>query len=65
MRRRTPSYGVVSTLKRRQVSTGEEVAFGYGGINSNLPTKLVKQKSNPKTYWSVLKGFLNNKKYHV
>ena len=25
-------------------------------------TKLVKQKSNPKTYWSVLKMFLNNKK---
>ena len=29
---------------------------------SNLSTKLVKQKSNPKTYWSVLKRFLNNKK---
>ena len=29
---------------------------------SNLPTKLAKQKSNPKTYWSVLKRFLNNKK---
>ena len=29
---------------------------------SNLSTKLAKQKSNPKTYWSVLKRFLNNKK---
>ena len=29
---------------------------------SNLSSKLVKQKSNPKTYWSVLKRFLNNKK---
>ena len=29
---------------------------------SNLSTKLVKQKSNPKTYWPVLKRFLNNKK---
>ena len=29
---------------------------------SNLSTKLVKQKSNLKTYWSVLKRFLNNKK---
>ena len=30
---------------------------------SNLSTKLVvKQKSNPKIYWSVLKRFLNNKK---
>ena len=29
---------------------------------SNLSTKLVKQKSNPKTYWSVLKRFLINKK---
>ena len=29
---------------------------------SNLSTKLPKQKSNPKTYWSVLKRFLNNKK---
>ena len=28
----------------------------------NLSTKLVKQKSNPKTYWSVLKRFWNNKK---
>ena len=28
---------------------------------SNLSTKLAKQKSNPKTYWSVLKRFLNNK----
>ena len=30
---------------------------------SNLSTKLVKQKSNPKTKWFVLKRFLNNKKY--
>ena len=29
---------------------------------SNLSTKLVKQKSNSKTYWSVLKRFLNDKK---
>ena len=29
---------------------------------SDLSTKLVKQKSNPKIYWSVLKRFLNNKK---
>ena len=29
---------------------------------SNLSTKLVKQKSNPKTYCSVLKRVLNNKK---
>ena len=29
---------------------------------SNLSTKSVKQKSNLKTYWSVLKRFLNNKK---
>ena len=29
---------------------------------SNLSTKLVKQKSNLKTYWSVLKRFLDNKK---
>ena len=29
---------------------------------SNLSTKLVKQKSNPKIYWSVLIRFLNNKK---
>ena len=29
---------------------------------SNLSTKLAKQKSNPKTYWSVLKRFLKNKK---
>ena len=29
---------------------------------SNLSTKLVKQKSNPKIYWSVLKRFSNNKK---
>ena len=28
----------------------------------DLPTKLVKQKYNPKIYWSVLKRFLNNKK---
>ena len=27
---------------------------------SNLSTKSVKQKSNLKTYWSVLKRFLNN-----
>ena len=27
-----------------------------------MSTKLVKQKSNPKIYWSVLKRFLNNKK---
>ena len=26
---------------------------------SNLSTKLVKQKSNPKTYWSALKRFLS------
>ena len=32
---------------------------------SNLATKLVKQKSDPKIYWSVLKRFLNNTKYHV
>ena len=24
--------------------------------------KLIKHESNPKTYWSVLKGLLNNKK---
>ena len=30
---------------------------------SNLSTKLVKQKSNPKTNWFLLKRFLNNKKY--
>ena len=29
---------------------------------SNLSRKLVKQKSNPKTNWSVLKRFLNDKK---
>ena len=29
---------------------------------SDLSTKLVKQKSNPKIYWSVLKRLLNNKK---
>ena len=29
---------------------------------SDLSTKLAKQNSNPKTYWSVLKRFLNNKK---
>ena len=29
---------------------------------SDLSTKLVNQKSNPKIYWSVLKTFLNNKK---
>ena len=29
---------------------------------SNLSTKLVKEKFNPKTYWSVLKRFLNSKK---
>ena len=29
---------------------------------SDLSTKLVKQKSNPKIYWSVLKRFLSNKK---
>ena len=29
---------------------------------SNLSTKLVKQKSNLKTHWSVLKRFFNNKK---
>ena len=29
---------------------------------SDLSTKLIKQKSNPKIYWSVLKRFLNNKK---
>ena len=29
---------------------------------SDLSTKLVKQKSNPKIYWSVLKRFSNNKK---
>ena len=29
---------------------------------SDLSTKLVKQKSYPKIYWSVLKRFLNNKK---
>ena len=29
---------------------------------STLSTKLAKQKSNPKTYWSVLKRFLNNKR---
>ena len=28
----------------------------------DLSTKLVKQKSNPKIYWCVLKRFLNNKK---
>ena len=28
----------------------------------NLSTKLAKQKSNPKTYWSVLKRFLSNRK---
>ena len=28
---------------------------------SNLLTKLVKQKSNFKIYWSILKRFLNNK----
>ena len=27
-----------------------------------MSAKLAKQKSNPKTYWSVLKRFLNNKK---
>ena len=36
-----------------------------GTYYSNLSRKLVKQKSNPKTYWPVLKRFLNNKKYHV
>ena len=30
--------------------------------NSDLSTKLVKQKFNPKIYWSVLKRFSNNKK---
>ena len=29
--------------------------------NSDLSTKLVTQKSNSKTYWSVLRRFLNNK----
>ena len=29
---------------------------------SDLSTKLVNQKSNPKIYWSVIKTFLNNKK---
>ena len=29
---------------------------------SDLSTKLIKQKSNPKIYWSVLKRFLNNKR---
>ena len=29
---------------------------------SNLSRKLAKQKSNPKTYWSVLKRFFNSKK---
>ena len=33
-----------------------------GTCYSHLSTKLVKQKSNPKIYWSVLKRFLNNKK---
>ena len=33
-----------------------------GTYYSNLSTKLAKQKSNPKTYWSVLKRLLNNKK---
>ena len=28
----------------------------------DLSTKLIKQKSNPKIYWSVLKRILNNKK---
>ena len=32
---------------------------------SDFSTKLVKQKSNPKTYWSLLKRFLSYKKHHV
>ena len=35
------------------------------GYYSYLSTKLLKQKSNPKTCWSVLKRFLNFKKYHA
>ena len=31
---------------------------------SNLSPKLIMQNSNTKTYWPVLKRFLNNKKYH-
>ena len=37
-----------------------------GTYCSDLSTKLVKKKSNPKTHWSVLERFSNNKKkYHL
>ena len=46
-------------FKTKLYLTAEESKNAY---YTNLSTKLVKQKSNPKTYWPVLKGCLNNKK---
>ena len=46
-------------LQEKLHLTIEELKDNY---YSDLSTKLVKQKSNPKIYWSVLKRFSNNKK---
>ena len=47
----------------------EEVASGYGGIEGylllSLSKKLIKDKSLSKTYCSILKRFLNNKKFNA
>ena len=52
-------FGKLTFLQKKLHLAMEEWKDTY---YSDLPTKLVKQKSNPKIYWSVLKRFLNNKK---
>ena len=52
-------FGKLTFLQKKLHLTIEESKDTY---YSDLSTKLVKQKSNHKIYWSVLKRFLNNKK---
>ena len=55
----TQIFEKLTLLQKKLYLAMEELKDTY---YSNLSTKSVKQKSNPKAYWSVLKRFLNNKK---
>ena len=55
----TQIFEKLTLLQKKLHLAMEELKDTY---YSNLSTKSVKQKSNPKAYWSVLKRFLNNKK---
>ena len=50
-------FGKLTLLQKKLHLSMEE---SKNTVYSNLFTKLVKQKSNPETYWSMSKRFLNN-----